>query len=129
MLQFFYNLCLDEVKLVVVAFFEHIWSIEINFRNKLKIRFEKSFQVKQQHIIYKRDAHSLSALEYPSKAQFLLKLNERSAEEEFCDVSKSIDDDANGIFNKTIAIDATAAKTAAGSLRAKCFKIKFFLLI
>ncbi|OZC08672.1 thrombospondin type 1 domain protein [Onchocerca flexuosa] len=74
-------------------------------------RIRSTHQVKQHHIIYKRDVHLLSNVEYPSKAE-LLKLNEQSVEDEFCDVSKSIDD-ASGIFNKTIATDATAARAAA----------------
>ncbi|KAM3729229.1 putative disintegrin and metalloproteinase with thrombospondin motif adt-1 [Dirofilaria immitis] len=74
-------------------------------------RLRYTHQVKHHHIIYKREVDLLPNLEYISKER-LLELNEQSIEDEFCDVSKSIDN-ASGILNKTIVTDITAAKIAA----------------
>ncbi|EJD75358.1 hypothetical protein LOAG_17486 [Loa loa] len=73
-------------------------------------RLRNIHQVKQHHIIYKREVSLFSNLEYTPDIQ-LSKLNEQSVEDEFCDVSKSVDD-ATGMFNK---VTATAASTAAGA--------------
>ncbi|EJW74048.1 hypothetical protein WUBG_15044, partial [Wuchereria bancrofti] len=69
-------------------------------------RLRHLHQVKQHHIIYKREVHSSSNLEDAPEEQ-LPKLNDQSDEKEFCDVSKSVDD-AIGMFNKATAGIAVA---------------------
>lgn len=56
----------------------------------------------------------LSNSDYTLEEQ-LSKLNEQSVEDEFCDVSKSVDD-AAGMFNKTTATAIITARAAAGPL-------------
>uniref|UniRef100_A0A0R3RG31 Pep_M12B_propep domain-containing protein n=1 Tax=Elaeophora elaphi TaxID=1147741 RepID=A0A0R3RG31_9BILA len=84
-------------------------------------RLRDVHQVKQRHIIYKREVDQLSNLEYALEEQ-LSKLNEQSIENEFCDVSKSVDDAAS-IFNKTTATAVTTVRAAAGAL------ISFMLML
>uniref|UniRef100_A0A915PU21 Peptidase M12B domain-containing protein n=1 Tax=Setaria digitata TaxID=48799 RepID=A0A915PU21_9BILA len=71
-------------------------------------------QVKQQHVIYKRQVNPLTNLDYKFEEP-VSKLNEQPVEDEFCDVSKSVDDTA-GMFNKATAIAATVASAASGPL-------------
>ncbi|VDN01757.1 unnamed protein product [Thelazia callipaeda] len=75
-------------------------------------RITHTQKMQQKHIIYKRDANLLSSLERTLE-EHIIKLNEQSVEDAFCDVSKSIDD---GLYNKSanITLSIANAITAEG---------------